>query len=187
MITRTGYTGELGYEIACAEADALAIWDALMEAGAPEGLIPMGTEALEMIRIEAGLAGAQEFTAGTDVFEAGLGFAIDNQKANFIGKAALDRNAAAKKKTLKGLIFDGDDVPSHGAPVYCGERQIGVITSATRSPMLETAIAFARLAVEYADEGQMLEVGQLDGRMKRLSAQVTDIPFFDKKRERARA
>ena len=187
MITRTGYTGELGYEIACAEADALAIWDALMEAGAPEGLIPMGTEALEMIRIEAGLAGAQEFTAGTDVFEAGLGFAIDNQKANFIGKAALDRNAAAKKKTLKGLIFDGDDVPSHGAPVYSGERQIGIITSATRSPMLETAIAFTRLAVEYADEGQMLEVGQLDGRMKRLSAQVTDIPFFDKKRERARA
>ena len=188
MLARSGYTGELGYEIFCAESDALAIWDAIMEAGAPLGLTPMGTEALDMIRIEAGLVGSQEFTAGTDAFEAGLGFAIDLQKsADFIGKQALLRNSTSQRKKLKGLKMTCDDVPPHGAPVFYGERQIGVITSAIRSPMFECAIGFARLAVEYAEEGQRVEVGQLDGRMKRLEAVVTAVPFFDAKRERARA
>ncbi|MGC6518050.1 MAG: DUF1989 domain-containing protein [Candidatus Puniceispirillaceae bacterium] len=187
MLTRSGYTGELGYEIFCAEKDALAIWDALMNAGGDDGLIPMGSEALDIIRIEAGLAGANEFTPGHDALEAGLGFAIDDKTADFIGKQALARNAGAIRKKLVGLKFSCDDVPSHGAPVYAGERQIGMITSATRSPKFECAIAFARVAVEYAETGTKLEAGQLDGRMKRLEAVVTDIPFFDAKRERARA
>ena len=187
MLSRSGYTGELGYEIFCAEKDAITLWDALMAAGADEGLVPMGTDALEIIRIEAGLAGAHEFPSGTDAYEAGLGFAVDLQKAEFIGKAALTRNKGAQRKMLKGLKFACDDVPCHGAPVFAGERQIGEITSATRSPMFECAIAFARLAIEHADEGTILEVGQLDGRMKRLEATVTSIPFFDAKRERARS
>ena len=187
MVARSGYTGELGYEIFCAQSDAIAIWDALMAAGADDGLIPMGNDALDIIRIEAGLAGANEFTPGHDALEAGLGFAIDQDKEAFIGKEALARNAGAMRKQLVGLIFDCDDVPSHGAPVYKGERQVGVITSATRSPKFECAIAFARVAIEYAQIDTELEVGQLDGRMKRLDAKVTKIPFFDAKRERARA
>ena len=187
MLARSGYTGELGYEIFCAEGDAIAIWDALMTAGADYGLTPMGSDALDIIRIEAGLAGANEFTPGHDALEAGLGFAIDYDKEAFIGKEALLRNAGAIRKQLVGLKFDCDDVPSHGAPVFAGERQIGVITSATRSPQFECAIAFARVAIEYAQSDTKLEVGQLDGRMKRLVANVTDIPFFDAKRERARA
>ncbi len=187
MVSRTGYTGELGYEIFCAESDGVAIWDALMQAGADDGLIPMGSAALDIIRIEAGLAGAQEFAAGSDAFEAGLGFAVDLQKSDFVGKNALMRNVDAQRKHLKGLMFDCDDVPNHGAPVFHGERQVGVITSAARSPKFECAIAMARIAVEHAERGTALEVGQLDGRMKRLSATVTDIPFFDPKRERARA
>ncbi len=187
MVSRTGYTGELGYEIFCAESDAITIWDGLIDAGANNGLIPMGSAALDTIRIEAGLAGTQEFPAGSDAFEAGLGFAVDLQKTNFIGRHALARNAAAPRKRLRGLMFDCDDVPAHGAPVWSSERQVGVVTSATRSPMFECAIAMARLAVEFAETGTELEVGQLDGRMKRLTAKVCDIPFFDPKRERARA
>lgn len=187
LVSRTGYTGELGYEIFCAEADALTIWDALMEAGAEHGLTPMGSAALEIIRIEAGLASRAEFPPGTDAFEAGLGFAVDLKKASFVGKDALSRNASAPRKTLKGLKFDCDDVPAHGAPVFAGERQVGVVTSATRSPMFECAIAMARLAVEQAKTGTALEVGQLDGRMKRLTATVCELPFFDPKRARARA
>ena len=87
----------------------------------------------------------------------------------------------------RGLQFDVDDVPRHGAPVFCGERQIGTVTSATRSPMLERAIAIARLAVEFGDVGTELTVGMMDGRMKRLDATVSTIPFVDPKRERARA
>ena len=133
MVSRTGYTGELGYELFCAPNDAVAVWDALMKAGAEFGLTPMGSAALEIIRIEAG-----------------LGFAVDLKKTEFIGREALERNAKDPHKVLMGLIFDGDDVPQPGAPVLIGERQVGVVTSATRSPTLERAIAFVRLSVEHA-------------------------------------
>lgn len=79
-------------------------------------------------------------------------------------------------------MFECDDVPNHGGPIFNGERQVGVITSAVHSPKFECAIAMARLTVEHAQVGTVLEVGQLDGRMKRLKAQVTDLPFFDPKR-----
>jgi len=188
MLTRSGYTGELGYEIFCAKADAVTIWDAMMEAGAKFGITPMGSAALETIRIEAGLAASgAEFAPGVDAFEAGLGFAVDMAKPHFCGRAALERNAGAPRRVLKGLLLDCDDVPAHGAPVFAGERQVGTVTSATRSPMLERAIAMARLSVEYAANGTQLEIGQLDGRMKRLGARVADVPFVDPNRERARA
>ena len=188
MLSRSGYTGELGYELFCAKSDAVALWDAIMEAGEEFGLTPMGSAALNIIRIEAGLAaGDAEFAPGVDAFEAGLGFAVDLNKADFTGKAALQRNAADPRRVLKGLIFDCDDVPAHGAPVLSGERQVGVITSATRSPTYECSIAMARIAVEHAANGTELEVGMMNGRMKRLGATVTDIPFVDPQRKKARA
>ncbi|MGB1156217.1 MAG: DUF1989 domain-containing protein [Alphaproteobacteria bacterium] len=188
MIARSGYTGELGYEVFCAKADAVALWDAIMEAGDDLGVVPMGSAALNIIRIEAGLPAADaEFAPGVNAFEAGLSFAVDLTKSAFVGKAALERSKAHQAKALKGLVFDCNDLPAHGAPVFSGERQIGVITSATRSPSLETTIAIARLAVEFAEDDTALEVGQLDGRMKRLSARVVPIPFIDPQRTRARA
>ena len=188
MVARSGYTGELGYEVFCAKADAVALWDAIMEAGEDLGIVPMGSAALNIIRIEAGLpAAGAEFAPSVNAFEAGLGFAVDLGKTDFVGKAALERAKAHQSKALKGLVFENNDLPAHGAPVFHGERQIGVITSAIRSPSLETAIAIARLAVEYAQDDTALEVGQLDGRMKRLSARVAPIPFIDPQRTRARA
>ncbi|NIA69297.1 DUF1989 domain-containing protein [Pelagibius litoralis] len=188
MLTRSGFTGELGYEIFCDHRHALEIWDALMEKGRGFGILPMGLEALETLRIEAGLmvAGA-EFLPGVDALEAGLGFAISKGKTGFVGSEALLRNGTAPSKRLTGLLFDGDEVPAHGDGVFHGRRQIGQVTSATRSPSLQRAIAMARLAVEFAEPGTALEVGQLDGQMKRLSARVCEIPFVDPKRERARA
>lgn len=188
MLARSGYTGELGYEIFCAKADALTIWDSVMDAGQEFGITPMGNAALETIRIEAGLAAAgAEFAPGIDAFEAGLGFAVDLTKSEFTGKAALERNVKAPRQATKGLLLNADEVPAHGAPVLKGERQVGVVTSATRSPSLERAIAIARISIEYTDNGTQLEIGQLDGRMKRLGATVTDIPFIDPQRKRARA
>ncbi|GAB5446220.1 DUF1989 domain-containing protein [Gymnodinialimonas sp.] len=188
MLSRSGYTGELGYELFCAATDATQLWDVVMAAGEEFGIAPMGGAALEIIRIEAGLAAANaEFAPGVDAFEAGLGFAVDLKKSAFLGKDALARNAAAPRRALKGLLLDQDDVPLHGAPVFLGERPVGVVTSATRSPSLERAIAMARLSIEHASPGTMLEVGMMDGRMKRLSATVADIPFIDPSRTRARA
>ncbi|WP_420585659.1 DUF1989 domain-containing protein [Ruegeria sp.] len=188
MLSRSGYTGELGYEVFCSKSDAVEIWDAVMTAGEEFGITPMGSAALDIIRIEAGLAAANaEFAPGVDAFEAGLGFAVDLTKTDFTGKAALERNAREPRRVLKGLSIGCDDVPAHGAPVYAGERQVGTVTSATRSPMLEHAIAMARLSVEHAENGTQLEIGQLDGWMKRLRATVSDIPFIDPQRKRARA
>ena len=141
-----------------------------------------------MIRIEAGLAASgAEFATGHDAWEAGLGFAVNLKKADFIGKAALERNARYPRRILKWLKFEGYDVPRAGAPVLAGERDVGHITSATLSPTLGSAIAMVRLAVEHADTGTRLDVGMMDGRMKRLPATVCDIPLVDPKRERARA
>lgn len=188
MLCRSGYTGELGYELFCAVQDAPALWDALMEAGQAFGIQPMGGAAQDILRIEAGLAAAAaEFAPGVDAFEAGLGFAVDLKKSDFVGKAALERNSVEPRKVLKGLILDQDEVPRPGAHVYAGERPVGVVTSATRSPMLERAIAMARLAVEQSEDGQQLQIGLMNGHMKRLTATVAPTPFIDPKRERARA
>ncbi len=188
MVTRTGFTGELGYEIFCDEADAVTIWDGLMTAGADHGLIPMGGTALEMLRIEAGLmiSGA-EFGPDADAMESGLGFAVDLKKSDFLGKSALERNAGAVRRKLVGLRLTGNEAPNHGDPVFAGREQVGVVTSACVSPELGHAIAMARIAVEDASVGNPLEVGKLDGHMKRLPATVVDLPFLDPKREKARA
>ena len=188
MLCRTGFTGELGYEIFCDQDDALPIWDGLMAAGKPLGLVPMGGEALEMLRIEAGLmmAGA-EFGPDCDAFESGLGFAIDLKKDDFIGRVALERNAAAPRRKLMGLTIDGMHAPRHGDGVFLGREQVGIVTSACASPEMGHAIAMARLAIENADPGTVVEIGQLDGRMKRLPCTVTNLPFLDPKREKARA
>ncbi|MEL7464695.1 MAG: DUF1989 domain-containing protein [Pseudomonadota bacterium] len=188
QLCRTGFTGELGYEIFCDQNDAIEIWDGLMEAGAPHGLKPMGGDALEMMRIEAGLMIAgNEFGPDCDAIESGLGFAVDFKKESFIGRDALERNAAAPRRKLVGLRFSGAEHPAHGDGVFVGREQVGVITSACFSPQLGHAIAMARIAVENAEESGELEVGKLDGHMKRLPCIVTSIPFIDPKREKARA
>ncbi len=188
MLSRSGYTGELGYELFCDASDAKALWEALFSVGEDLGVTPMGSSALETIRIEAGLAAAgAEFSPGVDAFEAGLGFSVDLSKSAFVGKAALERNASAPRRVLVGLHLDGTDVPAHGATVWNGERPVGAVTSATNSPVLGHAIAIARVAVEFSGSGTALEIGQMDGRMKRLSAATTKVPFIDPRRDRARA
>lgn len=188
MLARSGFTGELGYEIFCDRSNAEEIWDALIEAGAEHGLVPMGGEALEMLRIEAGLmARGAEFGPDVDAFESGLGFAVDLKKADFVGRAALERNAIAPRRHLMGLLFEGNDHPSHGDPIFSGREQVGVVTSATRSPELGCAIAMARIAAENAVTGCQLEIGKLDGRLKRLPCTVTTLPFLDAAREKPRA
>ena len=188
MLCRSGFTGELGYEIFCDRHDALEIWDGLIEAGADAGLVPMGGQALDMLRIEAGLmmAGA-EFGPDVDAMESGLGFAVDFKKPDFIGRAALERNAGAVRRNLVGLHFGNDEAPQHGDGVFVGREQVGVITSACASPQLGHAIAMARVAVENAQLGTELEVGKLDGHMKRLPATVVGLPFLDPTREKPRS
>jgi aminomethyltransferase len=188
VVSRTGYSGELGYEIWCHPDSGVAIWDAVWTAGQAHGLAPMGLAALDMLRIEAGLvfAGA-EFCDQTDPFEAGIGFTVPEKKADsFVGAQALARRRAHPQRQLVGLTIDSQDNVGHGDPVFAGRTRVGVITSATKSPILRAHIALARVDVSAATLGQELEIGKLDGRQKRLSARVTRFPHYDPDKTRVR-
>lgn len=189
LISRTGYTGELGYEVFCHPKDAPLVWDALMEAGAEFGIRPFGFEALDMVRIEAGLVfGGHDFDSTTDPFEAGIGFTVPTKKEeDYIGKAALQRRREHPAHKLVGLQLEGGESLSHGDPVFLGRAQVGLITSATRSPLLGRTIALARLDVAHAETGTVLEVGKLDGHQKRLPATLVPFPFYDPQKTRVRA
>jgi aminomethyltransferase len=189
MVSRTGYSGELGYELWCHPKDGLALWDAVWEAGEPFGLTPLGLDALDMLRIEAGLIFAgYEFDDQVDPFEAGIGFTVPASKEDdFVGKAALDERRAHPQRVLVGLELEGNEPAAHGECVHIGRQAVGVITSGTRSPLLRKNIALCRMAVGYAAHGTEVEVGKLDGHQKRIPATVVPFPFYDPKKERPRS
>ncbi len=191
MVSRTGYTGELGYEIWCHPDHALQVWQRLWQLGEPLGLVPLGLEALDMLRIEAGLIFAgYEFDDQTDPFEAGIGFCVPlkSKTADFIGRDALSRRSAAPRHKLVGLQLEGNEIAAHGDCVHDGRAQIGVITSATRSPVLGRNIALCRLDVGYCEPGTLVEIGKLDGQQKRIRAQVAaGTVAYDPDKSRVRA
>jgi aminomethyltransferase len=189
VVSRTGYTGELGYEIFCHPADGEVVWDAVMEAGDGLGLIPLGLEALDMLRIEAGLvAVGNEYDDQTDPFEAGIGFTVDlRTEEDFVGREVLEERKTHPQRVLVGLELDGNETAAHGDPVYVGRQQVGVVTSGTRSPVLKTNIALARVATGQSDLGTKLEVGKLDGLQKRISATIVRFPFYDPEKTRPRS
>ena len=188
MISRTGYTGELGYEIFCHPDHAPATWDAITTAGAPHGLTPLGLDALDMLRIECGLIfGGYEFDSTTDPFEAGIGFSVPAKKEDdYTGKAALAKRRAHPLRTLVGLAVTGNETPAHGDPVFIGRAEVGRITSATRSPFLKQTIALARVDITASPLETALEIGRLDGQQKRLAARVCKFPFYDPEKTRVR-
>ncbi len=190
VVSRTGYTGELGYEVFCHPKDALTVFDAIWQAGEPHGLMPLGLEALDMVRIEAGLVFAgYEFCDQTDPFEAGIGFtvALNSKNEDFIGREALMRRLEHPQRKLVGLELEGDEPVGHGDCVHIGRAQVGVITSATRSPILNKTIALARVDVTQCELGTEVEVGKLDGHQKRLPARIVRFPHYDPDKTRVRA
>jgi aminomethyltransferase len=189
VVSRTGYTGELGYEVFCHPDDGEAVWDAVWEAGAGLGLAPLGLDALDILRIEAGLiAVGNEYDDQIDPFEAGIGFTVDLRgDEDFVGRAALEERKAHPRNVLVGLELEGNETAGHGDPVYVGRQQVGVVTSGTRSPILKKNIALARVAVQHRDHGTALEVGKLDGLQKRIAATVVQFPFYDPEKTRPRS
>jgi len=189
LVSRTGYTGELGYEVWCHPKDALTVWDAISEAGRPRALTPLGLEALDVLRIEAGLIFAgSEFDDQTDPFEAGIGFTVPPQKEDdFVGREALIRRRAHPRRVLVGLELEGNEPALRGDCVHVGRCQVGVITSGARSPLLRKNIALCRLDVAYSRIGARVEVGKLDGHQKRIPATVVRFPFYDPEKKRPRS
>ncbi|KKW68038.1 aminomethyltransferase [Lampropedia cohaerens] len=190
VVSRTGYTGELGYEIFCHPKDALTVWDAVWEAGQPLGLQPLGMHALDMLRIEAGLVFAQhEFDDGTDPYEAGIGFTvpIKSKEVDFVGREAILARQGHPRHVLAGLELQGHDVAQHGAGVFIGRARVGVVTSGCYSPILQRSIALARLEPSVAAIGTAIEIGALDGHQKRQPGQVVRFAHYDPDKTRVRA
>ena len=190
MVSRTGYTGELGFEVWCHPNHAEQVWDAIWQAGQAFDIAPMGFDALDMLRIEAGLIFAQhEFDAQTNPFEAGIGFTVPlkSKEEDFLGKQAIQNQTAASRHKLVGLILEKTEAAEHGDLVYNGRFPVGVITSATNSPTLGKQIALCRIAPQHAALGSEIEVGKLDGQQKRLKATVVALPFYDPERTRVRS
>ncbi|MGR3659893.1 MAG: DUF1989 domain-containing protein [Paracoccaceae bacterium] len=189
VLSRTGYSGELGYEVFCHPNAAEEVFDAIWKAGEPKGMIPLGLAALDMLRIESGLIFAgYDFSDETDPFEAGIGFTVPlkTQQDDFIGRRAIEERKAHPHRKLVGLDIQGGLVPQHGDCVRIGKARIGVVTSAMKSPYLGKTIALARIDVNHSEIGTDMEIGQLDGEQKRLKAKVVRFPHFDPTKERVK-
>jgi aminomethyltransferase len=213
-ISRTGYTGDLGYEIWVDAARAEALWDALMLAGRPYDITPTGMLALDVARIEAGLilldvdyVSAKKALIPSQKYspyELGLGRSVNLDKAPFIGQAALRREAkAGPPRKLVGLEVDWADLerlhdeaglspqlPAAASrvsvPVYRDGEQVGKATSSTWSPTLKKMIALATVASDAAVVGTSLGMEfTVDHRRKQVAVTVAKLPFFEPARKRA--
>ncbi|MCP4359866.1 MAG: aminomethyl transferase family protein [Chloroflexi bacterium] len=213
-VSRTGYTGDLGYEIWVEPQHAVQLWDALFEAGEAYQLIPFGDYALEMARIEAGLllANADFFSAQKAVYafekssplELGLGWTVKLKKPYFIGQNALKQEKARGPQWVTmGLEIDLESLASIFAqfgmplylpteawmehvPLYSGGRYIGKATSGTWSPVLKKYIAIARLKPRYAQLGTQIDFEvTIDAQHRHAKASVVKMPFFDPPRKRS--
>jgi aminomethyltransferase len=212
-VSRTGYTGDLGYEIWVESHQAVQLWDLLFEVGEAYRLRPFGEYALDMARIEAGLLliGA-EFNSSKKVLhnfekssplELGLGWTVKLDKEFFVGQQALKQESAnGLAWTTMGLdidlksletIFAEFGMPLYlpyqswreAVPVYSGGRQIGKATSGTWSPMLKKYIAIARLKPRFARPGTQVEMEvTIDAQRKQAKASVVKLPFYDPQRKR---
>lgn len=182
VVSRTGYSGELGYEVFCHPRDAVSVWDQVWEAGRPHGMAPLGLTALDCLRIESGLVFAgYDFDEQVDPFEAGVGFTVPlkTKEDDFSGREALLRRKSTPQRKLVGLELEGNEPAQHGDCVHVGRYQVGVVTSATRSHVLRKNIALCRIATEHSEIGTEVEIGKLDGHQKRLTATVARFPFYD--------
>ncbi len=214
-VSRTGYTGDLGYELWIPAASATTVWDRLMEVGGAWAIRPAGMLALDVTRLEAGLILLEvDYTSSRHAMnpeqnfspaEIGLGRLVDLDTGDFVGRHALAAEAerGGPPRRLVGLtldwygieaLYDAQGIPPaisptvdrSARPVFEGGRQVGKATSLGWSPILKQAIALATVPARYEPVGSQLEVEwTVEGRRGRVPAVVTDLPFLDLARKRA--
>jgi len=177
LLSKTGYTGEDGYEIYCDNADAPTLWQKLLEAGNPFGLIPCGLGARDTLRLEAAMPlYGHEMDDEITPLETGLGFFVKPEKGDFIGKEALLKKAEPLRARV-GLEMTGRGIAREHADVYAGDEKIGMTTSGTHCPYLEKAVAMALVDKKFAEIGTEMEV---DVRGRKIACKVIPLPFYKK-------
>ncbi|HIB05830.1 MAG TPA: aminomethyl transferase family protein [Candidatus Marinimicrobia bacterium] len=213
-ISRTGYTGDLGYEIWMDPKDAITVWDLLLEKGKPYGITPTGLQALDVARIEAGLIlldvdyissrHAIIESRKSSPYELGLGWAVKMKKKDFIGKQALEREVTRGPEwEFVGIEIEWTELENHyrnvglapglpstawraSTPLYKNSEQVGYATSGAWSPILKRYIALAHVKSPYAKKGTVLDFElKVEHFRKLTSAEVVNTPFFDPKRKRS--
>lgn len=183
LVSRTGYTGEDGFEVYCDAADVVDLWKAILEAGKEDGVIPCGLGARDTLRFEATLAlYGQELSPEISPLEAGIGFAVKlNKEADFIGKEALvNQKETGLSRKIVGIEMIDRGIPRHGYPVYKGEEKIGEVTTGTQSPTLKKNIGLALISTQYTVLDSEVEV---EIRGKRLKAKVVPTPFYKREKK----
>ncbi|MCS7125245.1 MAG: glycine cleavage system aminomethyltransferase GcvT [Candidatus Bathyarchaeota archaeon] len=185
FVSRTGYTGEDGFEVYVWNTsvekpdNAVKVWNAVLEAGEPLGIEPCGLGARDTLRLEAGLClYGSDIDENTTPLEARLGFVVKFQKDKFIGKnALLKQKEEGIKRRRVGLQIIGQGIPRQGFRIYDDKGEnIGQITSGTFSPLLKCGIAMAYVQTQYAQEGTLVNV---EIRGKKAKAKIVAFPFYD--------
>jgi aminomethyltransferase len=188
-LSRTGYSGELGFELYCTPDNAPELWDAVLAAGRPHGMRPIGLSAIETIRIEAGLLfpDIDYFPHQTDPFEVRLDRMVKLDKpGDFVGRDALRKIAErGTARLLTTLRIDGEELPEYGATVTLDGREVGIVRSPCQSPTFDMAvIAMAAIERDLARDGQRVEVAIEDGT---AGATVAPFPLYDTEKRRPRS
>ncbi len=213
-ISRTGYTGDLGYELWIDRENAIAVWDALIAAGTPYGIVPCGIWAMDVARIEAGLImlDVDYFSSHhaaiedqkSSPYEINLGWAVSDQKGPFNGRRALRaEKARGFAWAFVGLAIDWVSFESAyaarglppqisnvawraSAPVLRGGKQVGYATSGCWSPLLKQSLALAHVQAPHFADGTPVELElTVEHRRKRINATVKTLPFLDLERKKA--
>ncbi len=177
LVSRTGYTGEDGFEIFISADQVERVWDAILEKGAHAGVLPAGLGARDATRLEAALRlYGNDMDTTVNPYEAGLGWTVRLEKGAFIGREALVRvRADGAKRTLVGLQTSAGDIARHGASVSSHGRAVGSVTSGTHSFFLGHPIALAMVEVASLRVG---ETAAVEVRGREASAEVVQLPFY---------
>jgi aminomethyltransferase len=177
VISRTGYTGEVGYELYVPSSSAVIVWEALQKAGEQDGIKPCGLGARDLLRLEVGyLLYGNDMDEQTTPLEAGAAFAVDFAKGDFIGREVLaEQREKGPGRRLVGFELVVKGVPRHGMKVLAAGKEIGVVTSGNLSPRLQKGIGLAYVPPAFADQGARFQV-DIRGRLQ--EAVVVKPPFY---------
>src|ERR671919_3025562 len=185
FMTRLGYTAELGYELWVDRDRSLDLWDALVEAGEPQGMKVIGMVALDLFRIEGGfIIGGVEYDPTVSPFECGLGWSVDLDKGDFQGKEALAHDDEATQLRLTSVVLERGGDEASGAPLAVDSEEIGLVTQAVESPYLDgKTLGLAKVRKQQNSPGQRVEaqVGE-----ERIAGEIVSHPVYDPERRRAK-
>jgi len=177
LLSRTGYTGEDGFEIYGKSEEAEEIWDKIMEAGKEEGILPCGLGARDLLRLEMGYClYGNDITRETTPLEATLSWVVSLDKKDFIGKdVLLKQRKEGTTRKLVGILVPGKKIPRHGYKILVNQKEAGIITSGNYSPDLTCSIAMGYINKPFEKEGTGVEI---QSRNELIKGNITKLPFW---------